>query len=565
MASETKTCQNCHRPFTIESDDFGFYEKINVPPPTWCPDCRLMRRLAVRNERSLYNHQCGLCGKKIISMYSPDKPFPVYCSQCWWGDGWDPLQYGREYDFSKSFFQQFRDLQNTVPRPHVRSSNIVNSDYCNYFADGKNCYLCFGSIEVEDCLYGSPYSSKYCVDTFLARECEYCYEAIDCEKLSNCMFVQDCSNSFNLVFCFDCKSCQDCIGCVGLHNKQYHIFNQPYAREEYQKKREEIVSGDSAKLEETEQAFNKLKLRIPHRFATVLQSTEVSGDHIVQSRRARQCFDTKRSEDAAYCNRMTDGKDSYDINYCEYLESCYEYLGFWKMKNSFFCNTCGESSDLQYSDFCSGCQNLFGCVSLRHMSCCILNKQYSKEEYNTLVAKIKKHMGDMPYRTQSGIEYRYGEYFPVELSILNYNETIAQEYFPLTEERTKRKGYGWQPPVKRNYKITVQDNELPKKISLISDGILNEIIGCAHQGTCNQQCTTAFKITPSELQFYKRMQLPLPRLCSNCRHYERLAKRNPFKLWDRTCAKCDAPIKTSYAPDRPEIVYCESCYQQEVI
>lgn len=50
MNSETRNCQNCKQPFTIEPDDFGFYEQIKVPPPTWCSDCRLMRRMSFRNE-----------------------------------------------------------------------------------------------------------------------------------------------------------------------------------------------------------------------------------------------------------------------------------------------------------------------------------------------------------------------------------------------------------------------------------------------------------------------------------------------------------------------------------
>ncbi len=96
------------------------------------------------------------------------------------------------------------------------------------------------------------------------------------------------------------------------------------------------------------------------------------------------------------------------------------------------------------------------------------------------------------------------------------------------------------------------------------------------------------------------MNLPLPRLCPNCRHYERLKYRNPLKLWKRVCAcngqmanssavanamadkkgqmvykntithfhgdnKCPNEFETSFSPDRPEIVYCESCYNSEVV
>jgi hypothetical protein len=110
MDSQIKRCQNCKENFTIEPDDFAFYEKVKVPAPTFCPNCRLQRRMTFRNERTLYKDTCDLCKRSILSMYSPDKPFTVYCRECWYGDGWDPMQYGRAYDFTKPFFTQFREL-----------------------------------------------------------------------------------------------------------------------------------------------------------------------------------------------------------------------------------------------------------------------------------------------------------------------------------------------------------------------------------------------------------------------------------------------------------------------
>jgi hypothetical protein len=78
-----------------------------------------------------------------------------------------------------------------------------------------------------------------------------------------------------------------------------------------------------------------------------------------------------------------------------------------------------------------------------------------------------------------------------------------------------------------------------------------------------------------ELDFCKRMNIPLPRLCINCRHYERRVMRNSTNFYKRQCmcdkknhfhgaGKCEVEFETSYAPERPEIVYCERCYQQEV-
>ncbi len=564
--NENKRCQNCTKDFLVESEDFKFYEKINVPAPTFCPECRMRRRFAFRNERALYKRVCDGSGKSIISVYSRDVPFKVYERDYYWSDAWDALSLGKEFDFSKNFFVQLMELQEKVPRISLNANFVHNSDFCNYVGDVKNSYLCFGSIAIEDCMYGSPYESKNCVDTYLVRECEYCYECVDCEKLSHSLFAQDCSNSFDLIYCFDCKNCQECIGCVGLRGQKYSIFNKTYSKEDYLKKKKELLSVGTKGFENIKKEFLKLKLTIPHKFAIELQCKNVTGNNIVQSKNTHNCFDVKKCEDQKYCVRMIDGRNVYDANYCEFMELTYEHISFWKNNNTKFSNTCGESNEVSYCDFCYVCSYCFGCVGLKNKSYCILNKQYTKEEYEALVPKIIKHMSDLPYIDSKGRIYKYGEFFPPELSPFCYNETIAQEYFPLTKEEALAQGYKWKDNVERNYKIDIKNEDIPDNIKEVDEAILGKVIECEHKGTCNEQCTEAFKIIGDELKFYQRMNLPIPHLCPNCRHYNRLRQRNPLKLWHRHCMKegCPNEFETSYSPERPEIIYCEGCYNKEV-
>jgi hypothetical protein len=243
-----------------------------------------------------------------------------------------------------------------------------------------------------------------------------------------------------------------------------------------------------------------------------------------------------------------------------------------------------ESHDISYSYNCHNSSNLFGCVGLRNKSYCIFNKQYSKEEYKELVSKLIKHMNDMSYRDSVGTVYEYGDFFPADLSPFAYNETVAQEIFPITKEEADKKGYLWREKISKSYSIDIKANELPDAIR--DENITQKIIGCSHEGNCVHQCTKAFKITQNEFDFYKRLSIPLPRLCYNCRYCERISKRNPTKLWGRKCqcagqtssngiynntrthehnsSDCPNEFKTSYSPERKEIVYCEHCYQQEV-
>src|SRR5688572_7762969 len=102
---ESRTCAKCKADFQIQAEDFEFYKKISVPAPTWCPDCRMQRRMSFRNERGLHRRKCDATGKDIVSIYRPDAPCTVYSHDYWWSDAWDPMQYGQEYDFSRPFFE----------------------------------------------------------------------------------------------------------------------------------------------------------------------------------------------------------------------------------------------------------------------------------------------------------------------------------------------------------------------------------------------------------------------------------------------------------------------------
>ena len=569
--SENKICQNCKKDFTIEPGDFNFYEKIKVPPPTFCPECRMIRRMTWRNERTIYHRSCDLCKKNTISVYNPDLSFKVYCYDCFFSDDWDQLDSGRKYDFSKPFFEQFKELQLRAPKlARQLSHSIINSDYTNHVGDVKNCYLAFASVNDEDCYYINYVSySKWIVDGLRVFKSEQCYECVDCLNCQNVKYSEQCSASFDGFFLFNCKNCSNCFLCSNLVSQSYCIRNVKYAKEEYKEKIKSFNLGSRKIIISLMKEFKDLKKNSIHRAIEGFNNFESTGNYLRNTKRCKNCFDVSDAEDCKYVSYSNEVKDTMDA-YAAYpkTELCYESVGSGNPSyNCRFSYLPWASSDILYSNaIFSGCQNCFGCNQITNKSYCILNKQYSKEEYEELVPKIIQHMNDMPYIDSKGRIYKYGEFFPVEISPFAYNETIAQQYFPITKEQSIELGYSLYDDKERNYKITKMPGNLPDDIEDIKDEILSEVIGCEHVGKCNQQCTMAFRVTENELIFYRKMNIPIPSLCQNCRHYERLAKRNPMKLWHRKCMKegCTNEFETSYAPDRPEIVYCEKCYQQEV-
>ncbi|HHD92486.1 MAG TPA: hypothetical protein ENL06_02590, partial [Candidatus Portnoybacteria bacterium] len=212
--TETRICQNCGKEFTIEPEDFEFYEKIGVPAPTFCPDCRLQRRMMWRNERKLYKRKCDLCGKDIISIYPPDAPFPVYCSKCWNSDKWDPMDYGREYDWDKPFFEQIEKLYKKVPHLSLMELNNTNCPFVNYAWFSNNSYMCFDLGYGEDMMYSKAcHFVKDSIDCSYAKKIELCYECVEVEKSNHSSFLKNCENCLDSHFLTNCKNCSSCILC----------------------------------------------------------------------------------------------------------------------------------------------------------------------------------------------------------------------------------------------------------------------------------------------------------------------------------------------------------------
>lgn len=550
-----KTCTQCNTSFEVYDRDREFYDKVPlllgdkkfpIPEPNLCPLCRQRRRFSFRNERHLYRRKCNGSGKEIISMYSPDSIYKVYAQDVWWRTNWDATEYGRPFDFNKPFFEQFFELSKDVPRIALLNVNSENSEYCNFTGDVKNSYLVFGPIYTEDCYYGSPYYSKNCVDTLVLRDCELCYECIDCRKLYNSFYCQDCNSSDFLIYCFDLQGCSECIGCAGLRNKKYHIFNEKYSQADYEKFKKEINLCDSGSHKIISEKFEILKKDIPRQAILATNSENVSGSHVFFSKNTFESFFADRCEDCSYCSQVVDLKNCHDNNYTEENELCYDYLGMYGTRKTLFSLFCRHTDETYYSDYCVNCKNIFGCTNLHNKQFCILNKQYSKEEYEELVPRIIEQM-------QNAKEW--GEFFPTSISPFAYNETVAQEYFPLTKSDTENFGWRWIDDDKKEFQP--QTVEIPGDISQVKDNVCSEILACEVTGK-------NYRIIPQELAFYRKMHLPVPRKHPDQRHLERIAKRNPRRLFNRNCDKCGKPIVTSYPPNTEVKVYCNECYLKEI-
>jgi hypothetical protein len=230
-------------------------------------------------------------------------------------------------------------------------------------------------------------------------------------------------------------------------------------------------------------------------------------------------------------------------------EFCYESHEIGDgARNTCFTDQCwGSVYDIYYSKLCfSNSHHLFGCVGLKKSQYCIFNKQYTKEEYEVLVPRIIEHM------MKTG---EWGEFFPSALSPFAYNETVAQDFYTLDKATALAHGFKWKDPEEKAY--LPQKVAIPEHIQQTPAEITQEVLACV-------DCGKNYKVIAQELEFYRKMGLPVPVKCHNCRHKDRAQLRSPRFLWNRPCQECGVALQSSYAPERTERVLCEACYLKAV-
>ncbi len=555
-----QTCRQCSTGFEITDADLQFYDSISpvfgdrkcpIPPPTLCPDCRFQMRLLFRNDRHLYHRKSSLSGKQIISIYSPEKTFPVYDQDEWWSDQWDAKAYGKDVDFSRSFYEQLHELRLTVPRISLFTTGAENSYFTNHTLFLKNSYLIFGGGNDEDCLFGNYISfSKDTVDGLCLYSCERCYEGISSQRCYDCQFFMNCRDCTSCLLIEDCESCTNCIGCFGLHRKEYCIFNQYVGKEAFEAYKKELLPLTRAKIAALREHFDAMVITLPHRANHIYASEGSTGDAVYNSKNAVNCFDVTNCEDCTNVAFTPKGINSKDATFTspDGVDHNYMIASTVGAPHSAFTFLVWYGNDVYCSIECHHCKNCFGCAGMKNAEYCILNKQYTKEEYEELVPRIIEKMK---------ADGEWGEFFPLSMCPYGYNETNATDYFPLTRDEALQKGFAWRDETDQQETYLGPAFTPPEVISDVGNDICSKILICEATGK-------PFKIIPQELKFYRDMGLPLPNRSFEQRHKDRIRKRTPRHLWDRTCANCQEPIQTTYAPDRPEIVFCEECYLKQV-
>lgn len=546
----TQRCKLTGENFVITDEEIKYCNEHDIPLPTISPQERLRRVTSFDNGIYLYNGKCAFSGECILTNFPPELGHTVYKADIFFSDQWDPFEYGYEYDFSLSFFDQFATLFKRIPLPsrHIVVSDLENCDYVNAATHAKNCYLIFNCTACEDCLFSRFLNGvKNAIDCIGVSNSELCYRCVNVQNGYNLTVAENCTNCQDSYFLFNCRNLKHCYGCSNLSGKEYYFENQACTAEEYNAKLQAKNLGSYKCWKEEVELYEARKKTTPRKYMQGTQADNCSGNYINQSQNCHDSFFVLESQDVQGSVRVVKAKDVYSsafaVNNAEQIYSC--NVAANNSYNLKWClNSTSNTRDLEYCAYMSSnCHNCFGCVGLKQKAYCILNKQYSEETYFELLDKIKKQM-----KAQG----EYGELFPASMSPRYYNESYAHEFAPLTRDEAIKRCYKWKDE-------TVADDSpvaaIPDHIADVEDTILNMILTC-------EQSKKKYRLTKAELEFYRKRNVPVPRIAPLVR-VENLSKILEMKpSIERNCDQCKIQLKTIYQEEK---VLCESCYQNSFV
>ncbi len=556
------SCRECGATFSVHPNDQKILDYFDAPAPTLCATHSLQQRLAWRNERHLYKRTCELCKKDMLAMYSPRSYVTVYCRECWYGDGWDAMAYGRDYDPTRPFFDQWFDLMRVVPQFNVwHHGENANCEYTNYISNNRDCYLSFSIAGTE--------GSLYCKNTDWSRDCTDCLNVVKSELLYDCVSTGESYASVFLTRCFKCTNCylgrdlsdcQNCFGSVNLKHKQWCWYNEQLTEDEYNSRLANALSNRES-FENHKRRFEEFALGFPCECATIRNSEDVSGEGISNSKSIRSSFLIfDGCENIGESYRVAwQRKDVYRSCYCGLAgELNYEISTAPHSSTSMCSVICGDSSLVFYSASVFNSADLFGCVGLQKKQYCILNKQYTKEEYDSLKQRMIQDM------KEQGV---WGEFFPIALSPFGYNDSLAQEFFPQSDIQARARNWQWEEDQGgAKGAETMQPEAIPTMITDADESLTKQILRCII-------CAKNYRIVKKELARLKNVRLPVPLECGDCRLEKRMERFIVPILYQRTCmctehhlhhssVSCANEFETTYRPEGKDIVYCKPCYQE---
>lgn len=404
----------------------------------------------------------------------------------------------REYDFGLNFWENYKSLEKCVQYPAIGSwGDNENSQYAHKILHSNNCYISFEVSSSENIMY-SVNVKDFCKDIYgsvmVWDHSENIYQSAWVFQSSSVFYSRFIFNSNNIWFSSNLIWCSECLFCNDLENQSYCVNNQKYSEEEYYKMKREMMLIKGKYLE----YYDRVKI-----WKWQLLSEESSWSFLIKTRDVENGYFVYYIHNGR--NTMFAGTAEWNVNFFD-AASCwsprgndyYGVMGAWSWDKYFCSIEVIWWTNNYYSYFLENCSFCLWCIGLKNKQFCILNKQYTKEEWYELADKIF---------TQMDKDWILGDFFPWELNPFYFNDTVAyliDDTF--SKKDVVRDGYMW-----RDEEIRV---DIPKWAEVVNvedldrinydESILKKVI--------LDKSGNYYRIMKMEYDFLKKHDLPLPEI-----------------------------------------------------
>ncbi len=554
-------CAITNHEFEIPEIGRAICEALGAPLPSIRFEEGLRRQLVFRNLLNLFRRPCAKSGKSIISIFPPNSKLTVYDKDLWWGDSWDALAYGREFDFGRGFFEQFDDLVRVVPIFSLQNMKTENADYCNSVENVKQSYLAFVAYGGTQDAYFSyntihsknQYYSLFTYDgelNFYDMRTYRCYQTVYVEESNGC---RDCA------FCFQMEECSHCLFCSNLRHKEYHLYNQPCSKEAFEEQMQALDLGSVAGFRRAQAEYARIRREAVHRATMVVNCEDSLGHHLNGSRNCVNAYEGINAENIAECLSFNDARNAYRVyGFGGEPDTIYNCTSIVRSQLCAFCMWAYYCFDCFYCINVHNCKDCFGCAGLRNKQYCIMNKQYSREAYFELRERIVEHMKRVPF---DDAHFRvpvaeWGQWFPPQSAFYPYNTSFAATYLPLAKTEALAAGFEWDDSLDAPVTASTQEgNSFPDRIEQWEE----------HHAKCAFRCEKSgklFNVVPPVIQAFKQANLAL--LPEHPIEYlrQRLSESR-FRLMPRVSSKSGAPLLSVYSEAEAPLVFSNEEYREE--
>ena len=549
-----RVCAITGEKWMMTEEEIGWYRKFNVPPSKYSPSARIKLVMGYFVVFDMWYNKHADTGAPIISTTHPASGIRVLPDLEWFNR--DFISHGQNLQASNSFFDQLYALSRRVPVaatfnykvPENSVAFISFGDQDSYFVlacKSKRSFFCGNAHDVEDS-----------AELVAVENVRQSYAVVHSQRIFNCRFLLECYDCINSHFLFDCRNCEFCFGATNQRNKKYLWFNEQLSKEEWERRFAEIDLRSREALDEIQQHFSELmqtQTVWPENFN--VNAVDSSGEYIIESTDVRDGYYIMRGcrnlDNSCYAFGLP-SHDCYTVCAPIGASDCYYGIGQEQCSQvRFALSILARNMNTEYCNVCFDCENCFGCIGLRHKKFCILNKQYTEEEYWKVLDELKCAMLDRG---------EYGELPPMKFGTQHWSGSGARVLYGASKDECLKLGAVDFPVGAEGSEGPIVDSASLHSLDSIPDRIdsIEEVTGKPY---FDPAANRRFSYQKTELELYARLGVAPPRKHPTRRLTDHYHEMSMAVFEDGHCEKCNQQIRVAKNMTYPNRkLYCKSCY-----